>query len=76
LISTAAGGVLVMKVKLRSSKTVISTGMMVPESCWVWALNAVLAQRRADRRGRVRSPRGDLQLDECHYFLSHGPSFR
>ena len=41
LISTAAGGVFVMKVKLRSSKTVISTGMIVPESCWVCALNAL-----------------------------------
>ena len=30
LISTAAGGVLVMKVNERSSKTVISTGMMRP----------------------------------------------
>ena len=25
----------------RSSKTVISTGMIVPGSCWVWALNAL-----------------------------------
>ena len=32
LIRTAAGGVLVMKVKDRSSKTVISTGMIVPAS--------------------------------------------
>ena len=30
-----------MKVKERSSKTVISTGMIVPPSCWVWALNAL-----------------------------------
>ena len=41
LISTAAGGVLVMKSNERSSKTVISTGMIVPASCWVWALNAL-----------------------------------
>ena len=41
LISTAAGGVFVMKVKERSSKTVISTGMIVPASCWVCALNAL-----------------------------------
>src|SRR3954452_12489047 len=41
LISTAAGGVLVMKVNERSSKTVISTGMIVPASCWVCALNAL-----------------------------------
>ena len=30
-----------MKVNERSSKTVISTGMIVPESCWVSALNAL-----------------------------------
>src|SRR5439155_17791574 len=41
LIRTAAGGVFVMKVKERSSYTVISTGMMRPFSCWVWALNAL-----------------------------------
>ena len=41
LISTAAGGVLVMKVNERSSKTVISTGMIVPFSPWVCALNAL-----------------------------------
>ena len=40
-IRTAAGGVLVMKVNERSSKTVISTGMMVPASACVWALNAL-----------------------------------
>ena len=37
--STAAGGVLVMNVNVRSSNTVISTGTMVlPDAC-VWALN-------------------------------------
>src|SRR5207253_554969 len=41
LISTAAGGVFVMKVNDRSSKTVISTGMMRPFSCAVCALNAL-----------------------------------
>src|SRR3712207_3439717 len=41
LIRTAAGGVFVMKVNERSSKTVISTGMIVPFSPWVWALNAL-----------------------------------
>jgi hypothetical protein len=40
LISTAAGGVLVMKVNERSSKTVISTGVMRPFACAVCALNA------------------------------------
>src|SRR3954464_1704741 len=41
LMSTAAGGVLTMKVKERSSKTVITTGTTVPRSLWVWALNAL-----------------------------------
>ena len=40
LMSTA-GGVFVMNVNERSSKTVISTGMIRPFSCWVWALNAL-----------------------------------
>ncbi len=41
LMRTAAGGVFVMKVNDRSSKTVISTGVIRPFSCWVWALNAL-----------------------------------
>src|SRR3954452_10754824 len=40
-MSTAAGGVFVMKVNERSSKTVISTGIVVPMSLAVWALNAL-----------------------------------
>src|SRR4051794_9046386 len=40
-ISTAAGGVLVMNVNERSSKTVITTGIVVPMSPCVWALNAL-----------------------------------
>ena len=40
-ISTAAGGVLVMNVNERSSYTVITTGMIVPVSLCVWALNAL-----------------------------------
>ena len=38
LMRTAAGGVFVMNVNDRSSKTVISTGMMRPFSCAVCAL--------------------------------------
>ena len=38
LMRTAAGGVFVMNVNERSSKTVISTGMMRPFSCAVCAL--------------------------------------
>src|SRR3954451_19501388 len=41
LIRTAAGGVLVMKVNERCSKTVISTGMIRPFWSWVCALNAL-----------------------------------
>ena len=41
LISTAAGGLFVMNVNERSSKTVISTGMTVPCCEAVWALNAL-----------------------------------
>src|SRR5205085_12614086 len=41
LIRTAAGGVFVMNVNERSSKTVISTGVMRPFSCAVCALNAL-----------------------------------
>src|SRR5438105_3690871 len=41
LIRTAAGGVFVMNEKERSSKTVISTGMIRPFSCAVCALNAL-----------------------------------
>ena len=40
-ISTAAGGVFVTNVNERSSKTVISTGIVVPMSFAVWALNAL-----------------------------------
>src|SRR4051794_5761878 len=40
-MSTAAGGVLVMKVNERSSKTVMTTGIVVPMSPCVWALNAL-----------------------------------
>src|SRR2546421_595898 len=41
LISTAAGGVFVMKVNERSSNTVISTGVIRPFWSAVWALNAL-----------------------------------
>jgi hypothetical protein len=75
LIRTAAGGVFVMNVKERSSKTVISTGMMRPFWSAVCALNAlqnsVLAERRADRRGRVGLAAGDLELDQGENLLRH-----
>src|SRR5215208_4538284 len=40
-ISTAAGGVLVTNVNERSSYTVMTTGIVVPMSPCVWALNAL-----------------------------------
>ena len=61
-ISTAAGGVLVTNVNERSSNTVITTGMVVPMSPLrlgverldeLHDVDAVLAQRRADRRSRA-----------------------
>ena len=42
LISTAAGGVLVMKVKERSAYTVMTTGMMRPMSFLVRSLNSLV----------------------------------
>jgi len=41
LSSTAAGGVLVTKVKERSLYTVITTGITRPAWCWVRALNCL-----------------------------------
>src|SRR5438105_11808875 len=38
-------------------------------------VDAVLAQRRADRRRRVRLPAGDLQLDHGHDLLGHQSIF-
>ena len=79
--STAAGGVLVMNVNVRSSKTVISTGMIVPDLglrarverlAELHDVDAVLAQGGADRRRRVGGAGGDLQLDECQDLLGHG----
>ena len=40
-MSTAAGGVFVTNVNERSSNTVITTGIVVPMSLAVWALNAL-----------------------------------
>ena len=58
----------------------ISTGVIRPFSCCglrverlaeLHDVDAVLAERRADRRRRVRLPAGDLQLDECQNFFRH-----
>ena len=79
-ISTDAGGVFMMNVKLRSLYTVITTGVGRPfSSCWVCALNclaelhdvhALLAERRTDRRARVRLACRDLQLDVAGTFFA------
>jgi hypothetical protein len=54
-MSTGAGGVLVTKVKVRSSKIVISTGMMVPR----WALGAgVVLLAEVHDRDAVGAERG------------------
>ena len=62
-MSTAAGGTLVMKVNERSSKTVTSTGVIVPLPAWVCALNALqnsmmlmLAPPRAGPTGGAGTP--------------------
>ena len=39
-------------------------------------VHAVLAERRADRRRRIRLARGTLQLHDCHYLLGHIPLLR
>ena len=62
-----------MNVNERSSKTVISTGVMRPvlvgglrveRLAELHDVDAVLAERRADRRRRVGLPGGDLELDQ------------
>jgi hypothetical protein len=81
LISTVAGGVFMMKVKLLSAKAVITTGSGRPgSSLCVWRVErlaelhdvqAALAQRRADRGRGVRLARRHLQLDEADDLLRH-----
>ena len=78
-MSTAAGGVFVMKVNERSSKTVTSTGVMVPLPNWVWALKALqnsmmlmLAPPSASPTGCRRClAGGDLELDDLQDLLRH-----
>ena len=79
-ISTAAGGVLVMKVNERSSKTVITTGIVVPASLAVWALNALTNSMMlmpcwpsAGPTGGAGEawPAGGLQLDRRQDLLRH-----
>ena len=80
-ISTDAGGVFMMKVKLRSLYTVMTTGIGRPFSTLLRLrvellaelhdVDALLAERRPDRRARVRLACRHLQLDVTVYFLSH-----
>src|SRR5207247_1139864 len=58
--STAAGGVLVMKVKDRSAYTVMMTGMMRPACACVWALNALQNSMMLTPRWPSAGPTGGL----------------
>src|SRR5881227_3687679 len=60
--STAAGGVLVMKVKDRSAYTVMMTGMMRPACACVWALNALQNSMILTPRWPSAGPTGGLGL--------------
>ena len=80
MISTAAGGVFVMKRERpvledrdldRDDPAVLVRGLRVERLRELDDVDAVLAERRPDRRRRVGLPTGDLQLDECEYFLGH-----
>ena len=81
LISTVAGGVLMMNVKLLSAYAVITTGSGRPGSTFcVCALNALqnsmMLRPRwpsagSDRRRGIRLARRHLQLDEADDFLCH-----
>ena len=74
-----AGDVFRTKLKERSSKTVISTGMMLPASRPSFVVlfaerhdvGAVLTERRADRGRRRGLPGLELEFDDCSYFLCH-----
>ncbi len=84
--SIAAGGVLMMKVNDLSPKIVTSTGqdhaiLALRPGVELLAerhdVDALRAERRTDRRRRVRAPRRDLQLHEPDDFLGHtAPSLR
>src|SRR5438132_12233670 len=58
--STAAGVVLVMKVKDRSAYTVMMTGMMRPACACVWALNALQNSMMLTPRWPSAGPTGGL----------------
>src|SRR5438309_7056857 len=60
LSSTAAGGVLVMKVKERSANTVMMTGMMRPACACVCALNALQNSMMLTPRWPSAGPTGGL----------------
>ena len=79
LIRTAAGGVFVMKSNEvlvdrdldRDDPAVLLLGLGVERLAELHDVDAVLAERRADRRRGVRLPARDLQLDECQNLLGH-----
>ena len=55
----------------RDDRVAFLLGLGVEGLAEIHDVDAVLAQRGADRRGGVSLPGGNLQLDECHYFFSH-----
>ena len=80
LIRTAAGGVLVMKVEGavlvdrdldRDDRPAFGLGLGVEGFAELHDVDAVLAQRGADRRRRVGVAGLDLQLDEGEDFFGH-----
>src|SRR5205823_7565709 len=54
---------------------VLLRGLRVEGLAELHDVHAVLAERRADRRRRVRLPAGDLQLDQREDFLGHQSIF-
>ena len=55
----------------RGDAAVLLRGLRIEGLAELHDVDAVLAERRADRRRRVGLPAGDLQLDQCQNFLRH-----
>src|SRR5207249_4840238 len=59
----------------RDDAAVLLRGLRVERLAELHDVHAVLAERRADRRGRVRLAAGDLELDQREDFLGHQSIF-
>jgi hypothetical protein len=59
----------------RGDAAVLLRSLRVERLAELHDVDAVLAERRTDRRRRVGLPAGDLQLDECQNLLGHQSSF-